>query len=78
MKNMYAISLGLTASGVACVWADGIGPVRNSFELTAVGYLLGAGGVVLLLICLGATLEERLRAPWRRGSRPILPLRRRR
>ena len=78
MKNMYAISLGLTASGVACTWADAIGPVDASFELTGIGYLLGSAGLILLVICLGASLEDCLRSPWRRVSRPIGSQRRRR
>ena len=71
MKNMYAISLGLSAAGIACVWIDR-GPLEPpSFELTAIGYLLGAAGLMLLLICLGATVEECLRSPRRRAFAPF-------
>lgn len=78
MKTMYAISLGLTAVGVACMWSAGASPATRSFELTAIGYLLLAAGLMLLVTCLGATIDLWLKSRWRRALCGVLGGRRRR
>ncbi|OWQ92981.1 hypothetical protein CDN99_00255 [Roseateles aquatilis] len=65
---MYAVSLGLIAAGVASTLIERVIPVGPSYELTAIGYLLGAGGLILLTMCLAATVESWLKARRRRAS----------
>ncbi|WP_423600588.1 hypothetical protein [Roseateles sp. MS654] len=81
MRNLYAISIGLTLAGVGCVVAESTDPltsVHPSFELTVIGYLLATGGLMLLIACLAATLDGWLKARWRRGTRSAVGVCRRR
>ncbi|MDH0865899.1 hypothetical protein [Mitsuaria sp. GD03876] len=80
MKNMYAISIGLTVAGTGCLLIeriDSAGLGYPSFELTGMGCLLAIGGLMLLVVCLVASADDYLKRQWRRGLRCISGLRRR-
>ncbi|WP_431046886.1 hypothetical protein [Roseateles sp. L2-2] len=73
MRNMYAISIGLTLAGAGCLLAEraeSSGPGHPLFELTVIGYLLAMGGLMLLVACLAASAEDWIKGRWRRVSDP--------
>jgi hypothetical protein len=74
MRNMYAISIGLTLAGAACLLADRTEsptPGHPLFELTVIGYLLAIGGLMLLMACLGASIEDWIKGRWHRVESPV-------
>jgi hypothetical protein len=71
---MYAISIGLTLAGVGCLLAERTeSPALGHplFELTVIGYLLAIGGLMLLIVCLGASTEDWVKGRWHRTARPV-------
>ncbi|WP_431102902.1 hypothetical protein [Roseateles noduli] len=73
MRNMYAISIGLTLAGVGCLVAErteSSPPGHPLFELTVIGYLLAIGGLMLLIACLAASTEGWIKGRWHRVARP--------
>jgi len=73
MRNMYAISIGLTLAGAGCLLAERTEPLTAGhplFELTVIGYLLAIGGLMLLIACLAASAEDWIKGRWRRASGP--------
>ena len=74
MRNMYAVSIGLTLAGTACLLAERTElptPGHPLFELTVIGYLLAIGGLMLLIACLGASTEDWIKGRWHRVARPV-------
>lgn len=72
MRNMYAIALGLIVAGASCLAAEHAGarsPSDPSFGLTAIGYLLASGGLMLLIACLAGSVEDWVRTRCRRVAR---------
>lgn len=67
MRNMYAISIGLTLAGGGCLLMEKMETVHvgyPSFELTGIGGLLVTGGLMLLLVCLVASAEACVKRRW--------------
>ena len=72
MRNMYAIALGLVVAGASCLGAEHAtarSPGDPSFGLTAIGYLLASGGLMLLIACVAASIEDWVRTRCRRAAR---------
>ncbi|WP_343642814.1 hypothetical protein [Roseateles sp.] len=71
MRNIYAVSIGLTLAGAGCLLIDRADPPasgHHTFELTGIGYLLVSGGLILLITCLAASADEWVKARWGRAS----------
>ena len=73
MRDMYVISIGLALAGVGCLVAERADPAvpgHPLFELTVIGYLLAIAGLMMLIACLGASVEDWLKGRWRRAASP--------
>jgi hypothetical protein len=71
MRNIYAVSIGLTLAGASCLLIDRADPPlpgHHTFELTGIGYLLVSGGLMLLITCLAASADEWVKGRWGRAS----------
>lgn len=72
MKTMYAVSFGLTVAGVICNWIEDVAEARSPLQPSPMGYLLLTAGLLLLVVCLVASLEQRLQR-LSSGGPPDLP-----